>query len=42
MALEAMDGIQLRWLRSDPIDLYDEWIAFERILFPSPDWDNYR
>ena len=42
MALEAMDGIQLRWLRSDPIDLYDEWIAFERILFPSPVWDNYR
>lgn len=42
MAMEAMDGIQLRWLRATPIDLYDEWLAFERVLFPSPLWDNCR
>lgn len=41
MALEAMDGIQLRWLRSTPIDLYDEWLAFEHLLFPTPLWTNY-
>lgn len=39
---EAMDGIQVRWLREPPIDLYDEWLGFEAILFPSPVWDNYR
>ncbi|OZG56679.1 AcrR family transcriptional regulator [Bifidobacterium tissieri] len=42
MVLEAMDGVQLRWLREPPIDYYDEWLAFERILFPSPVWDAYR
>lgn len=42
MVLEVMDGIQLRWLRQPPIDYYDEWIAFEKILFPSPLWDGYR
>ena len=42
MCLEAMDGIQLRWMRKPPIDLYDEWLLFERIIFPSPVWDNYR
>ncbi|MCH9276253.1 TetR/AcrR family transcriptional regulator [Bifidobacterium amazonense] len=40
--LEAMDGVQLRWLRRPPVDLYDEWLAFEMLLFPSPTWDNYR
>lgn len=40
--IEAMDGIQLRWLREPPIDLYDEWLSFEHLLFPSPVWDNYR
>ena len=40
--IEAMDGIQLRWLRKPPIDMYDEWLAFERIIFPSPIWDLYR
>lgn len=42
MCLEAMDGIQLRWMRKPPVDLYDEWLLFERIIFPSPVWDNYR
>ncbi|RBP99049.1 TetR/AcrR family transcriptional regulator [Bifidobacterium xylocopae] len=42
MSLEAMDGIQLRWLRRPPIDYEREWAAFERILFPSPTWDDYR
>lgn len=41
-AIEAMDGIQLRWLREPPIDLYDEWVSFEHILFPSPQWDGYK
>ncbi|MBW3083077.1 TetR/AcrR family transcriptional regulator [Bifidobacterium phasiani] len=40
--IEAMDGIQLRWLREPPIDLYDEWLVFEKLLFPSPIWDHYR
>ena len=40
--IEAMDGIQLRWTRKPPIDLYDEWLAFERLIFPSPVWDGYR
>lgn len=34
--IEAMDGIQLRWTRKPPIDLYDEWLVFERMIFPSP------
>ncbi len=42
MCLEAMDGIQLRWMRKPPVDLYDEWLLFEKIIFPSPVWDNYR
>lgn len=40
--IEAMDGIQLRWLREPPIDMYDEWLLFEGLLFPSPLWDGYR
>ncbi len=40
--IEAMDGIQLRWLREPPIDLYDEWLLFEKLFFPSPMWDHYR
>lgn len=40
--IEAMDGIQLRWLRDPPIDLYDEWLSFERLIFPSPQWNGYR
>ncbi|QOL34530.1 TetR/AcrR family transcriptional regulator [Bifidobacterium lemurum] len=41
-AMESMDGIQLRWLGEPPIDLYDEWLEFERMIFPSPLWDEYR
>ena len=41
-SLEAMDGIQLRWMRKPPIDFYDEWLAFEKMIFPSPIWDGYR
>ena len=41
-SLEAMDGIQLRWMRKPPIDFYDEWLAFEKMIFPSPVWDGYR
>lgn len=41
-ALEAMDGIQLRWLREPAIDLNEEWVEFEPLLFPSPLWDGYR
>lgn len=40
--IEAMDGIQLRWTRKPPIDIYDEWLVFERLIFPSPVWDRYR
>ncbi|NEG55867.1 TetR/AcrR family transcriptional regulator [Bifidobacterium platyrrhinorum] len=40
--IEAMDGVQLRWMRNPPVDLYDEWLAFEAMIFPSPVWDNYR
>lgn len=39
--IEAMDGIQLRWLREPPVDLYDEWLSFERLLFPLPLWSRY-
>jgi AcrR family transcriptional regulator len=42
MSIEAMDGIQLRVLREPHIDLYEEWLAFEKLLFPSPLWDEYR
>lgn len=40
--IEVMDGIQLRWLREPPIDMYDEWLVFEHMIFPSPVWDRYR
>lgn len=40
--IEALDGIQLRWLRKPPIDMYGEWLSFEKLLFPSPVWDGYR
>ena len=39
---EAMDGIQIRWLHRPPVDLYDEWLDFEKLIFPSPVWDGYR
>ncbi|KFI63874.1 TetR-type transcriptional regulator [Bifidobacterium cuniculi] len=40
--IEAMDGVQMRWLCLPPVDLYDEWLVFERMIFPSPIWDGYR
>lgn len=40
--IEIMDGIQLRWFRDPPIDMYEEWLRFEDILFPSPLWDRFR
>lgn len=42
MAIAAMDGLQLRLFRSPAIDLVAEWARFERVLFPSPVWDDYR
>jgi AcrR family transcriptional regulator len=42
MAIAAMDGLQLRLFRSPAIDLVAEWAKFERVLFPSPVWDDYR
>ncbi len=41
MSLEAMDGIQIRWLRQPAIDMYAEWLEFEKMIFPSPQWDKY-
>lgn len=40
--IECMDGIQMRWLSLPPVDLYDEWLQYEPLIFPSPIWDNYR
>ncbi|MGY5765337.1 TetR/AcrR family transcriptional regulator [Brachybacterium sp. DNPG3] len=42
MALAAMDGLQLRMFRNPPIDLEEAWDRFDRVLFPSPVWDDYR
>ena len=42
MTIAAMDGLQLRMFRSPAIDLATEWAGFERVLFPSPIWDEYR
>lgn len=40
--IEAIDGMQMRWLRKPPIDMVEEWAQWEAILFPSPLWDAYR
>ena len=42
MALEAMDGAQVRIWRFPAVDLRDEWARFDELLFPSPLWDGYR
>ncbi|MFF2053185.1 TetR/AcrR family transcriptional regulator [Leifsonia sp. NPDC058194] len=42
LSIEAMDGVQIRFFRSPGIDMVDEWAKFERVLFPSPLWDDYR
>ncbi|PHP53369.1 TetR/AcrR family transcriptional regulator [Actinomyces ruminis] len=42
MAIEAMDGAQIRFFRRPPISLTEEWARWEALLFPSPIWDGYR
>ncbi|AYD89582.1 TetR/AcrR family transcriptional regulator [Actinomyces sp. 2119] len=42
MAIEAMDGAQIRFFRRPPISLTKEWARWEAVLFPSPVWDDYR
>lgn len=42
MAIEAMDGVQLRSFRSPAVSMVDGWARFEQVLFPSPVWDGYR
>ena len=42
MALEAMDGAQIRYFRRPAISLVEEWTRWEPLLFPSPLWDDYR
>lgn len=42
MAIEAMDGAQIRSLRLPAVALHEEWARWEPVLFPSPDWDGYR
>lgn len=41
-AWSAMDGIQLRWLRSPGQDLNAMWADCENTLFPLPVWEHYR
>ncbi|MFB9953819.1 TetR/AcrR family transcriptional regulator [Cellulomonas denverensis] len=42
LTIATMDGLQLRMFRSPAIDLPTEWSKAERVLFPSPVWDDYR
>ncbi len=42
LSIEAMDGVQLRSFREPAIDMPTGWLAFERVLFPAPLWDDYR
>ena len=42
MAIEAMDGVQLRSFRSPAVSMEEGWARFEQVLFPSPVWDGYR
>ncbi|MDO4900679.1 TetR/AcrR family transcriptional regulator [Actinomyces sp.] len=42
MAIEAMDGAQIRFFRHPSISLTEEWARWEAVLFPSPTWDDYR
>ncbi|KFJ08105.1 TetR family transcriptional regulator [Bifidobacterium tsurumiense] len=41
-AMEVMDGVQLQWLSNTEVDLVEEWMSLEPMLFPSPQWDGYR
>ena len=42
MAIEAMDGAQIRFFREPRVSLVEEWARWELMLFPSPVWDGYR
>ena len=42
MAIEAMDGAQIRFFRRPAVSLAREWARWEALLFPSPVWDDYR
>ena len=42
MALQSMDGLQLRFLRAPRIELTEAWAEFESVLFPSPLWDGFK
>lgn len=42
MAIEAMDGAQIRSFRRPAVSLSQEWARWEPMLFPSPEWDGYR
>lgn len=42
LAIAAMDGLQLRMFRSPSLDLPTAWRTAERVLFPSPLWDDFR
>ena len=42
MAIEAMDGAQIRFFREPRVSLVEEWARWESVLFPSPVWDDYR
>lgn len=42
MAIEAMDGAQIRVTRRPAVTLHEEWARWEQVLFPSPTWDGYR
>lgn len=42
LAIEAMDGMQLRFFRRPAISLTEEWGRWEVLLFPAPTWEGYR
>ncbi len=42
MALQAMDGLQIRFFREPRISLTQGWERWEKVLFPSPTWDGYK
>ena len=42
MAIEAMDGAQIRFFREPRVSLVEEWARWKAALLPSPVWDDYR
>ncbi len=42
LAIEAMDGAQIRSFRLPRVSLSGEWARWEQVLFPSPLWDSCR